>query len=118
VFVNKGPATFSVPKSVSLYLAETGDKSVEAMICESFQETMAELESRMETRVRGRGSAGKERNCDRTTGNLVFAALVHRVSRPGKCGGWLILLFKTIAGWSYPVTPGSITESKEAPRSG
>src|SRR6516225_6393468 len=45
--------TFSVPKSVSLYLAETGDKEVEEMIQHAFKETMAEIEERMETRVRG-----------------------------------------------------------------
>ena len=33
--------TFSVPKSVSLYLAETGDRQVERMIQTAFQETMA-----------------------------------------------------------------------------
>ncbi len=31
--------TFSVPKSVSLYLAETGDHGVEEMIQAAFQET-------------------------------------------------------------------------------
>src|ERR1700730_16103295 len=46
--------TFSVPKSVSLYLAETGDRRVEAMSQAAFKETMADIERRMETRVRGK----------------------------------------------------------------
>jgi conjugative relaxase-like TrwC/TraI family protein len=74
--------TFSVPKSVSLYLAETRDKSVERMIHESFRETIGDIESRMETRVRGKGPDGEERNGDRTTGNLVYASFAHTVSRP------------------------------------
>ena len=40
--------TFSVPKSVSLYLAETGDRQVERMIQSAFHETMADIERRME----------------------------------------------------------------------
>src|ERR1700758_4294721 len=43
---------FSVPKSISIYLAETGDRAVEQMIREAFLETMADIEERMETRVR------------------------------------------------------------------
>jgi conjugative relaxase-like TrwC/TraI family protein len=39
---------FSVPKSVSIYLAETGDKPLERMIHQSFTETMSDVESRME----------------------------------------------------------------------
>jgi conjugative relaxase-like TrwC/TraI family protein len=74
--------TFSVPKSVSLYLAETRDKSVERMIHESFRETMSDIECRMEARVRGKGADGEERNSDRVTGNLVYAWFVHTVSRP------------------------------------
>src|SRR5215831_376039 len=53
---------FSVPKSVSLYLAETGDRTVEQLIHESFQETMLDIENRVETRVRGKGEDGQVRN--------------------------------------------------------
>ena len=74
--------TFSVPKSVSLYIAESGDESVERMIHESFTETMTDIERRMEARLRGRGRDGEERNSNRVTGNLVYASFVHRVSRP------------------------------------
>jgi conjugative relaxase-like TrwC/TraI family protein len=42
---------YSVPKSVSVYLALSGDRGVERMINEAFQETMADVEARMETRV-------------------------------------------------------------------
>jgi len=73
---------FSVPKSVSVYLAHTGDKEVERMIHESFRETMIDIESRMETRVRGRGGKGEERDYNRTTGNLIYASFIHTVTRP------------------------------------
>jgi conjugative relaxase-like TrwC/TraI family protein len=68
---------FSVPKSISAYLAETGDGLVERMIEESFKETMADIESRMETRVRIGGQ-----DADRATGNMVYAWFVHRETRP------------------------------------
>jgi conjugative relaxase-like TrwC/TraI family protein len=68
---------FSLPKSVSVYLAETGDQTVERMIEESFKETMSDIESRMETRVRVNGQ-----DADRTTGNMVYAWFVHRETRP------------------------------------
>jgi conjugative relaxase-like TrwC/TraI family protein len=51
---------FAAPKSVSVYLAETEDKEVERMIQRSFEETMADIESRMETRVRI-GGADRDR---------------------------------------------------------
>src|SRR6516162_538898 len=68
---------FAVPKSVSLYLAETGDKAVEQMILEAFNETMTDVEARMETRVR---IGGPDR--DRTTGNMVYASFIHTTGRP------------------------------------
>jgi conjugative relaxase-like TrwC/TraI family protein len=68
---------FSVPKSVSVYLAETDDHAVERMVEESFKETMTDIESRMETRVRVGGQ-----DTDRTSGNLVYAWFVHRETRP------------------------------------
>jgi conjugative relaxase-like TrwC/TraI family protein len=43
---------------------------------------MADVESRMETRVRGTAENGEERDCNRTTGNLVYASFVHTVTRP------------------------------------
>ena len=75
---------FSAPKSVSIYLAETGDKNVERMIHESFKETMAAIEANMETRLRGKDEDGNERDDDqnRITGNMVYASFVHRETRP------------------------------------
>ena len=74
--------TFSVPKSVSLYVAMSGDRQVERMIMESFRETMTLIENAMQTRVRGKGRDGVERDCDRCTGNMMYAAFVHRETRP------------------------------------
>jgi conjugative relaxase-like TrwC/TraI family protein len=68
---------FSVPKSISIYLADTGDKAVERMIHESFLETMADIEDRIETRVRM-----LDEDYDRTTGNMIYASFVHRETRP------------------------------------
>jgi conjugative relaxase-like TrwC/TraI family protein len=68
---------FSVPKSVSVYLAETSEGFVEQLIHESFTETMAEIESRMETRVRVGGQ-----DADRVSGNMLYAWFVHRETRP------------------------------------
>ena len=73
---------FSVPKSVSLYLAETADSTAEQIIHESFKETMLDIENRMQTRVRGKGEDGQVRNEERTTGNLVYASFVHTETRP------------------------------------
>ena len=73
---------FSVPKSVSLYLVETGDRAVEQIIHESFKETMLDIEKRMETRVRGKGEDGQVRNEERITGNLIYASFVHTETRP------------------------------------
>jgi conjugative relaxase-like TrwC/TraI family protein len=74
--------TFSVPKSVSLYVAMSGDRQVERMIMESFRETMTLIENAMQTRVRGKGRDGVERDCDRCTSNMMYAAFVHRETRP------------------------------------
>ncbi len=73
---------FSVPKSVSIYLAENGDKPLERMIHQSFTETMSDVESRMEGRVRGKGDDGLERDFNRMTANMVYASFVHTVTRP------------------------------------
>jgi conjugative relaxase-like TrwC/TraI family protein len=74
--------TFSVPKSVSLYLAETGDCQVEQMIQSAFKETMEDIERRMEGRVRGKDEDGLLRDEDRVTGNLIYTAFTHKVTRP------------------------------------
>jgi conjugative relaxase-like TrwC/TraI family protein len=68
---------FTVPKSISVHLAETGNQNVERMIEEAFRETMADIEARMETRVRVDGQ-----DTDRISGNMVYAWFVHRETRP------------------------------------
>jgi conjugative relaxase-like TrwC/TraI family protein len=72
----------SVPKSVSVYLALSGDRAVERMIGEAFRETMVDVEARMETQVRGADEGGIQRGENRITGNILYAAFVHTVSRP------------------------------------
>ncbi|HEY1270437.1 MAG TPA: MobF family relaxase [Gemmataceae bacterium] len=69
--------TFSVPKSVSLLYALSGDKDILAAFRAAVDETMRDMEAEMRTRVR-RG--GKEE--DRTTGNMVWAEFIHTTSRP------------------------------------
>src|SRR6516225_8973450 len=69
--------TFSVPKSVSLYLALNGDKALERMIAEALDETMAAIETRMETKVR----KGYQQD-NRISPNMIYARFVHRETRP------------------------------------
>ena len=52
------------------------------MIQAAFKETMADIERRMEARVRGKDDDGFQRDEDRVTGNLLYAAFTHRVTRP------------------------------------
>jgi len=44
--------TFSVPKSVSMYLARTKDAEVEKLIHQALRETLDDMESAIQTRVR------------------------------------------------------------------
>jgi conjugative relaxase-like TrwC/TraI family protein len=69
--------TFSVPKSVSLYLAVNEDKAVEQMIAEALDETMAAIEARMETKVR----KGYQQD-NRLSPNMVYAKFIHSETRP------------------------------------
>jgi conjugative relaxase-like TrwC/TraI family protein len=69
-----------VPKSVSVYQAISGDQAVQRTIEEAVRSTMEYVEARMETRVRGKRSRGRDH--DRITGNLVYAAFTHTVTRP------------------------------------
>src|ERR1700681_3307479 len=58
--------TFSVPKSVSLLYAMSGDQGILDAFRGAVDETMRDMEAEMKTRVR------KElQNADRTTGNMV-----------------------------------------------
>src|SRR5580692_7763335 len=69
--------TFSVPKSVSLLYAMSGDEGIMDAFRGAVDETMREMEAEMKTRVR------KElQDTDRTTGNMVWAEFIHTTSRP------------------------------------
>jgi conjugative relaxase-like TrwC/TraI family protein len=69
--------TFSVPKSVSVLYAMSGDQGIMDAFRASVAETMREIEGEMKTRVRkGR------KDVDRTTGNMVWAEFIHTTSRP------------------------------------
>jgi conjugative relaxase-like TrwC/TraI family protein len=69
--------TFSVPKSLSLLYAMTGDQAIMAAFRNAVDDTMREIESETKTRVR----KGRQ-DRDRTTGNMVWAEFIHTTSRP------------------------------------
>ena len=69
--------TFSVPKSVSLLYALSGDQDILAAFRAAVDETMREMEAEMKTRVR-KGF----QDTDRGTGNMVWAEFIHTTSRP------------------------------------
>ena len=69
--------TFSVPKSISLLYALSGDQEILQAFREAVNETMVEMEAEMKTRVRMGGQ-----DVDRTTGNLTWAEFIHTTSRP------------------------------------
>src|ERR1700741_1105428 len=69
--------TFSVPKSVSLLYAMSGDQEILDAFRTSVEETMREMEAERKTRFRQRGQ-----DADRTTGNMVWAEFIHTPSRP------------------------------------
>ena len=74
--------TFSVPKSISLYLARTEDPLVEKLAHQALAATMDEAETRMQCKVRGKGPDGNPRDHDRLTGEMIYSTFVHRESRP------------------------------------
>ncbi|MBS0261168.1 MAG: relaxase domain-containing protein [Planctomycetes bacterium] len=69
--------TFSVPKSVSLLYAMSGDQDILEAFRASVDDTMREIETEMKTRVRM-----NREDCNRTTGNMVWAEFIHTTSRP------------------------------------
>src|SRR5262245_5573436 len=69
--------TFSVPKSVSLLYAMSGDQGIMDAFRAAVDETMREMEAEIKTRVRRKGQ-----DTDRTTGNMVWAEFIHTTSRP------------------------------------
>jgi conjugative relaxase-like TrwC/TraI family protein len=68
---------FGVPKSLSIYLAITGDKVVENIARSAVDETMHAMESEMQCKVRKGGL-----HQDRRTGELLYSKFFHRDSRP------------------------------------
>lgn len=68
---------FSAPKSVSLLYGVTRDERVLDAFRDAVSETMQDVESEVQTRVRKNG-----KNEDRTTGNFVYGEYVHLTSRP------------------------------------
>src|ERR1700730_10134067 len=69
--------TFSLPKSVSLLYAMSGDQGIMDAFRGAVAETMREIEAEMKTRVR---MGGKDE--DRVTGNMAWAEFIHTTSRP------------------------------------
>src|SRR6266540_4243219 len=69
--------TFSVPKSVSLLYAMTGDREMLEAFRAAVDDTMRDIEAEMKTRVRKGG-----RDEDRLTGNMPWAEFIHTTSRP------------------------------------
>ena len=74
--------TFDTPKSVTLAYEMGGhngggDSRILAAFRDSVRETMAEIETEVQTRVRKGGN-----DTDRTTGNMIWAEHVHRTTRP------------------------------------
>jgi conjugative relaxase-like TrwC/TraI family protein len=69
--------TFSVPKSVSLLHSVGKDERVSAAFEAAVNETMMEIESQLEARVRKYGQ-----DFDRKTGNAVWTNFIHHTSRP------------------------------------
>jgi len=69
--------TFSVPKSMSMLYALTGDPEILQAFRDAVTETMADIEAEMKTRVRKKG-----KDAERVTGNMVWAEFIHTTSRP------------------------------------
>ncbi len=69
--------TFSVPKSVSLVYAMSGDEQIMNAFREAVDETMHDIEAEMQTRVR---KGGKDEN--RHTGNMLWPEFFHKTARP------------------------------------
>src|SRR6516162_10609611 len=69
--------TFSVPKSVSLLYAMSGDQDILEAFRASVDDTMREIEAEMKTRIRMNGAEG-----DRLTGEMTWAEFIHTTARP------------------------------------
>ncbi|MGH7242378.1 MAG: MobF family relaxase [Phycisphaerales bacterium] len=69
--------SFHAPKSVSILYGFTQDERLLTAMREAVEETLADIEFEMKTRVRVKGT-----NHDRVTGNLVYGEFVHFTARP------------------------------------
>jgi conjugative relaxase-like TrwC/TraI family protein len=69
--------TFDAPKSVTLAYELGGDDRVLDAFRQSVRETMAEIETAAQTRVRKNGS-----DTDRPTSSMIWAEHIHRTTRP------------------------------------
>lgn len=69
--------TFSVPKSVSVAYAVTGDERIRQAFEQSVEQSMREIEGNMRTQI----GQGKEKH-HAVTGEMVWASFTHRTSRP------------------------------------
>ncbi|MGA8654567.1 MAG: MobF family relaxase [Chthoniobacterales bacterium] len=68
---------FGAPKSLSIYLAITGDQVAENIARSAVDETMRAMEAEMQCKVRKGGL-----HEDRRTGELLYSKFFHRDSRP------------------------------------
>ena len=68
---------FGVPKSLSIYLAITGDQVVENIARSAADETMSAMEAETQCKVRKGGS-----HEDRRTGEMLYSKFFHRDFRP------------------------------------
>lgn len=68
---------FHCPKSVSALYAHSKDERILSAFRESVGDTMREIETEMQTRVRVGGAQEK-----RVTGNMVWAEFIHMTARP------------------------------------
>src|SRR6516162_2925838 len=69
--------TFSVPKSLSLLYALSGDQDIMEAFRSAVDETMREIEAEMKCRIRKGG-----RDEDRLTGEMTWAEFIHTTARP------------------------------------
>ena len=69
--------TFDVPKSVTLAYELGGDDRILDAFRQSMRETMADIESNVQTRVRKNGA-----DTNRTTSSMIWAEHTHRTARP------------------------------------
>lgn len=68
---------FHVPKSVSLLYAMTHDDRLLNAFRDSVEETMTDIESEMQVRIRKNGN-----NVNRVTGNMAWGTFIHFTARP------------------------------------